>query len=662
LRLFRWSLAPAACLFVLLPGIAGAVPVTYDLEFETSGQSLWNTGTSATLNKTAFLGAAWEDKSAKLDLIAGEEDTNVPNPLRIAYDVAFGACQGLGFSASACINGQSARVPVPALGSRPTVRSCGLFNVACSIAQAADVARRAAYDVAFAACTGLGNSSSTCRNGQSGQLPVIELGTAPPQFLNVDTRTGVAVEGTSDGRVGLELGVEIGSGSVNATVSYQATLDIPDTSLLDKSNAINFNANSILAGTNTLSTQFADLKLSADAVLQLSGSVTGEACIIAAGCATGSTPFNIDQTVPILSFNQDGEGGILLLGQSPSTFGFPDEANGFPFEIAAGSGVGGEVASVTLYLPQPNASGGLDASTSTLRASAQDDLVDLTVDIDAVASLAATLGATTDAFGFSVPIGNVGSVGYDVIDVKIGPSIDLKQDFELEPTLFVQLAFDKAVMVAGELVTEFISAWDLLPDITFLDDVTTVTPTFFVDADLRNSTLLDFDLDFVINLLQINFDLLGFERQFGIGNVLDQSVDLFQSPNLFESLFSLQGFNLQVGDSFIVDFLTGPTTPLALSAVSVENPIIEFVPASVPEPATLALFAIGLCRLAVLRRRTQRHRPCWPPDGAIGGGASRCAAALPPDQSSWKGHPDEISSTCNLCIAAPDHRGCRGEQ
>lgn len=440
--------------------------------------------------------------------------------------------------------------------------------------------KRAAYDVAFGACKRLGNSSSTCRNGRSGQLPVIALGTAPPQFLEVDTRTGVAVEGTSDGRVGLEFGIEIGSGSVDATMPYQASLDIPDTSNLDKANAVNFNANSLLAGTNTPNTDFAGLALTADAIFELSGSVTGEA---------GGTPFDIDATAPILSFNEDGEGGILLLGQKPSVFGFPDEANGFPITIDAG--VSG-LASATLHLPQPDASGGLDTATGTLTASGQDDLVDLNVDVDAVVSLAITGGVTTNAFGFSVPIGNIGSigsigsVGYDIIDVNIGPSIDLRQDFELDPTFFVQLVFDKTVMVAGELVTEFISAWDLLPDIFFLDDVTTVTPTFFVDAELRNETLL------------------GFERQFGIANVLDQSVDLFQSPNLFENLFSLQGFDLQIGESFIVDFLAGSTAPDDVAAKSAKNPIEKVALASVPEPGAFILILIGLCGLYLIRRRS----------------------------------------------------------
>ena len=55
-------MATAACLVLLSPGTGRAIPFTYDLEFETTGQSIWDTGTAATLDKTAFLGAAWQDQ------------------------------------------------------------------------------------------------------------------------------------------------------------------------------------------------------------------------------------------------------------------------------------------------------------------------------------------------------------------------------------------------------------------------------------------------------------------------------------------------------------------------------------------------------------------------------------------------------------------------
>jgi len=175
----------------------------------------------------------------------------------------------------------------------------------------------------------------------------------------------------------------------------------------------------------------------------------------------------------------------------------------------------------------------------------------------------------------------------------------LALNFELDPTLFVSLDFDQAVQIGGELVTTLVSAWDLLPDITFLSDVTAVTPTFFMQADLTNRTLLD-------------FDLLG-EGSFGIGNVLAQGIDLFDSPDLFNSLFALGGFSLQVGESFVIDFLTGPSAPSTTFVQSAVNEIVaQANPSSVSESDTAVLLLLGLAGLYA-SRRSPRH------------GAQRCA-------------------------------------
>jgi PEP-CTERM motif len=588
-----WAVIVVATALLGAPLSVQATVVTYDLSFDTTGQSIWDTGSSTTLDQTTFLGVAWQNQTVGFDAIAGDATNAVLNPLRLTYDAAFAACR-LAFSASACINGQSAQVPVPALGSRPSVRSCSWYQVSCNAARLVDISARAAYDVAFAACT-VGFSASVCRNGQAGRLPVVALGTAPAQYLNVDTRTGVALNGTTDGRVGLELGVQVDSGSVAATVSYQATLDIPDTAT-NADKTISFNPNSQLAGINTLDTSFANIAVSVDAVMQLSGAVSATGCIIPAGCYSGGDPFNIDETAPILSFNEDGEGGILLLGQSPSDFGLPAEANGFPLDLDVAG-----LATVTLYLPKPDASGGLDNDTQTLRASGQDDLVDLTLDLD---NIVATAAGLPGLFGSSVDIPVLGTLGFDIINVTMGPRIDLEQDFELDPTLYVSLAFDKAVEVGGQLVTELRSAWDMLPDITFLDDVTTVTPTFFVEADLTNHTLLDFGLGFGIDLLQIYYDfgLLG-DGTLGIGNVLDKAVHLFDSPDLYTNLFDLQGFNLQIGDPFVIDFQNGSKGPDSSIAMSAINEIVLPADVTIPEPGTIVLLLIGLCGLYAMRRR-----------------------------------------------------------
>lgn len=583
----HWTSVRALCFLLAFPFASQATQVTYELSFNTDGQSIWDTGSSYTLDKTTFLGAAWEDKTTGFNAIAFEGQT-IFNPLRTAYDITFAACR-LTASASTCINGQSARLPVIALGSRPSVRSCKWYQVGCNASRLVDLGTRGAYDIAMAACR-LGASASVCTNGQSGRLPVLALGTAPPARLSA--ATGVAVEGTTDGRVGLELGIQIDSGSVDATVSYAATLDIPDTTGLERGASINFNSNSALAGVNTLNTSFANLELSVDAIMELSGSVSAEACIVVAGCTSGGTSFLIDETVPILSFNEGGEGGVLLLGQSPSEFGLPAETDGFPFSMDVAG-----LAEITLYLPQPDATGGLDTATNTLKATGQDDLVDLLLDVD---NIVATAAGVPGLFGSGLSFGPF-SASYDIIDVKMGPTIDLKQDFELDPTLWVELVFDQAVQIGGKLVTELRSAWDLLPDITFLSDLTTVTPTFFLDTYLSNITALDFDLEFIIDLLQINYgvDLLGIEGQIGIGNVLDEAIDLFTSPALYSKLFELQGFDLQIGDSFVIALGAESTLPTTLIATSATNPN------AVPEPSIILLLFIGLLGLSAASRRNR---------------------------------------------------------
>lgn len=550
------------------------------------------------MNETKFLGVQWQGASAEVDLMTGSEDASLINPLRVTYDAAFATCRALGNSSSVCINGQKARAPVPKLGSRPSVRSCGRFAVGCKIKRGVDLAKRKAYDIAFSACKKLGNSSSVCRNGQSGRLPVPALGTAPAKFLTVDTRTGLAAEATSDGRIGLELGVSIDSGSVDATVSYEAVLDVPDATLLNKANPINFNPSSKLAGVNQLDTQFSTIEVNVDAIMELSGSVGGEACAVGA-CAAGGVTYDIDERAEVLSFNKDGEGGLSFVGLKPSDLGISTPGlSGLPISLDVAG-----LAEATLHLPQPNASGGLDPTMTKLKASGQDDLLDLILDLD---NIVATAAGLPGLFGNSFSFGGA-EVGFDIINVQMGPTIDLQQDFELTPTLFVTLEFDQAVMVNGDIVTELTSAWDMLPDILFLSDVTKVTPTFFLEADLMNSTLLDFDLEFTIDLLQVfyEFALLNIDDQFGIGNILQEAVNLFDTPAFFSDLFPIGGFDLQIGDSFMVDFLNSqPPVPTVARATRAVNPIVLVAnPLTVSEPEGIALVVMGLSAIVILRRR-----------------------------------------------------------
>jgi hypothetical protein len=157
-----------------------------------------------------------------------------------------------------------------------------------------------------------------------------------------------------------------------------------------------------------------------------------------------------------------------------------------------------------------------------------------------------------------------------------------------------------------------------LPDIKFLSDLTTLTPTFSLQASLLNETLVDFDLEFIIDLLQIKFavPLLNIDDSIGIGNVLNEGIDLFESPNLFSNLFDLRGFNAQLGDSFVINLGGESTAPARLAAASVANPIVlAAIAGGVPVADTVLLLFAGLGGLYALRRRVVRRRFCHP--GAV---------------------------------------------
>ncbi|MBN4079529.1 PEP-CTERM sorting domain-containing protein [Beggiatoa alba] len=548
-------------------GSVHALVMTYDVSFETSGQSIWDSGSSYTLDETKFLGVEWSNTSVSIGGIAGSQNAIITP--------AIPSVQLTPYIPSVQITPAIPSVQItPAIPGIPAVTVCVPFTSLCTTTPAV-AGVPAVYSPAIPAV-------------YSPAIPATYTPAIPA--ITGDTRTGAELTGNVSGRVGLEVGVQIDSGSVDAVVSYAATLDIPDTTNATAGVYFNFNEDSVLAGTNTLNTNFSEIKLSADAILQLSGDVSATGCIVLAGCATGSDTFNINEVAPILSFNQDDAGGILLLGQSPSTFGLPATADGFPFVLDVAG-----LATVTLHLPQPDAAGGLNAATQTLQATGQDDLLDIIIDVD---NVIATAAGVPGLFGSSFGVPGIGEVGFDIINVEMGPTIDLQQDFELDPTLWVRFVFDEAVLIAGNWVTEITSAWNSLPDMAFIDGITTVSPTFFLaDTFLTNDTLLDFDLAFGIDLLQIYYDfgILG-SNTFGIGNILDEAVDLFDTPAFYSNRFELGGFSMFAGESFMVDLRAGTGGGPGGGGTPGGGVV------TVPEPSTFFLLFAGLFGMLLMRR------------------------------------------------------------
>src|SRR5690606_11154321 len=100
---------------------------------------------------------------------------------------------------------------------------------------------------------------------------------------------------------------------------------------------------------------------------------------------------------------------------------------------------------------------------TALTATGQDDLLDVSLDVDNLISVA-TLG-TGGLFGGDVNLGGGFGITYDLVNVEMGPQIDLVQSFELTPTLYVDLEFSQPVNVAGHGLVSSLSRidWSALP-------------------------------------------------------------------------------------------------------------------------------------------------------------------------------------------------------
>ncbi len=384
----------------------------------------------------------------------------------------------------------------------------------------------------------------------------------------VDTRTGGSVDISTNGRVGFNFGAKLDSGSVGATVEFAANAVVPDAGGLGTGEFFNLNPSSSLAG-GQLDTNLAEASAKIEAVIGARASLAGQVCFIGAGCASGITEIGFaDQTVELLSFNDtDSPGQIKILNAlDPALFQFDNEIS-----IPSPTNPLGSVGGVTIHVPDINATGGVTGDH--LAASGADDFIDLRVDLDGLAL--APLGLP--GLGVSVDVG-VFSASADLIDVDMGPTITLKQNFELTPTLYVDLQFDRPVMVAGRAapVSSLTSAWDALPDIALLSNVTNVTPTFFLKSEFMNNTLLGIDGVFQLDILKASLALQAFGLNFDIGSVgplfqVLKRTNLFDTPPLFSNSYDLGGFNRVQAASFRI---------------------------AVPEPASLMLVLLGLMMLA----------------------------------------------------------------
>lgn len=437
----------------------------------------------------------------------------------------------------------------------------------------------------------------------------------------------------TSGKVGLDFGYSVDSGSVDTTAGFNLSAELPDTVRAGQFFNINTSNNFV---NGTIKTQSPEIEAYFSAIMQLSGSIDAGICGAAIGCASGSGQLpniNLDQRVlsidpgslkildgilpsgeplaeiPIANRSLTLEGGVspvppyvgIKLTDS-SGFSLADTMPDPAPEITV------DLVEIGLNIPNIATSGSLDDPTyapfpipglptpprinTNVISNGEDDLLSAQWDIDGIATIFAGLPPAglnlnlidADPLKFTISL--------DLIDVDAGPVLRVGQGFDFRPTLMVDLEFSDPVQIAGmtEAQSNWRGLWNDLPEFAISQE-TTFTPTFGVDATFQNITALYLNLVGTLDLLKlgatasigslnlVDFNPVSLNDLLGIDRTLFD-INLLSFP-VFDKSFGLSGFNKIIGPSFTVGINQLPDDP----------------PTTVPEPSSIWLLLAGFCVL-----------------------------------------------------------------
>lgn len=399
---------------------------------------------------------------------------------------------------------------------------------------------------------------------------------------------------SATGQMGVEAGLYMNSGSVDANLGYDVSISAPNQ--IKAGDFFKFNGSSALNGASTLVSTSPTVETYLDGILKISVNDFYEAKV------SGGSVFNGVSNGTFTHQRDAGHGGPRVnVDVREQLFGFNSGGSGRLVWKASDVGGVGDVVKVgnplaptaefTLGDWRIDASGGVVGNG--VSASGQTTLLTTLIDVDA-GLVGPVLGPSVNVdLGPNVSV----SAGYDVVDFDITMGVGYQQSFDLTSSMSMVLHFSEDVLVKdanGNVTTTnavSASAFDQLPEIALIGTSVDVTPEFFVSADLHNLT--DVQLDLLMQYKAIAGHIsLDFDSTFYSDNIYSANFGPLESWNsdidpltigVYDQAFALGGFTSFTGASFSL--------------------------AAVPLPPALWLFTAGVFGLAGVGRRRGRRRP-----------------------------------------------------
>ncbi len=370
------------------------------------------------------------------------------------------------------------------------------------------------------------------------------LGVQWDQDFNIGPLLGLELDGNINGKIGLEYGVTVSSGTVNASYPAQASLSYPDQA--NAGTLVTLNSSSMLTAPAAFSSLSPQVDVHVGVPVQLGSSATGSFHV--APFPSIPIPFptiNVDTGLTLFDLN----------GANPSVdinfLGFGTVTASLPIVDTSGMSAGGPIST-----------------------SASDSFVDLNVDLDGILT---TFVAGFPALSGGIDLGGIANFNYNLLDADALLGLGLGQAFDFNPALKVRYTLETGqqfVLGASDPLSF------LMPTKAQVGETLEVGVEYFLENTLTNTTSLAIDpVGVQVSALAIGLELFGLNI-LNVGPLVDETL----ATNFDIPVYS---------NSFALDF------PLFTTQISIAVPE--------PAGAVLAMVGL-VGSLPVLRRRARTRR------------------------------------------------------